>query len=92
MYVRTLSIQEKDGRAYHVKNGFSCKAQADGFVELLQSMAEKPQDYVSPGGRMTTNSVEGFHGLSLMYRDKRTDLEHKHYVCKSNMAICHKVT
>ena len=40
---------------------------------------------------MTTNTVEGFHGLALMYRDKRTDLEHTHYVCKTNMAVCHKV-
>ena len=54
-------------------------------------MAACPQDYVSLGGRMTTNTVEGFHGLALMYRDKRTDLEHTHYVCKTNMAVCHKV-
>ena len=54
-------------------------------------MADKPQDYVSTSGRMTTNSVEGFHGLALMYRDKRTDLYHAHYTCKTNMAICHKV-
>lgn len=55
-------------------------------------MAARPQDYVSLGGRMTTNSVEGFHGLALMYRDKRTDLGHTHYVCKTNMAVCHKVS
>ena len=46
---------------------------------------------VSDRGRLTTNSVEGFHGLALVYRDKRTDLCHTHYVCKTNMAICHKV-
>jgi len=40
---------------------------------------------------MTTNTIEGFHGLSLMYREKRTDLGHNHYICKSNMGICHKV-
>ena len=40
---------------------------------------------------MTTNSVESFHGLALMYRDKRTDLGHTHFICKTNMAICHKV-
>ena len=40
---------------------------------------------------MTTNSVEGFHGLALVYRDKHTDLLHTHYVCKTNMAVCHKV-
>ena len=26
-----------------------------------------------------------------MYRGKRTDLEHRHYICKTNMAVCHKV-
>lgn len=46
---------------------------------------------VTPGGRQTTNAVEGFHGLALMYRDKRTDLGHEHYTCKTNMGICHKV-
>lgn len=55
-------------------------------------MATRPQDYLSLGGRMTTNSVEGFHSLALVYRDKRTDLHHTHYVCKTNMAICHKVS
>ena len=62
-----------------------------GFLQLLKGMAERPQDYISVNGRMTTNTVEGFHGLALMYRDKRTDLGHTHYVCKTNMAICHKV-
>ena len=38
---------------------------------------------------MTKNTIEGFHGLSLMYREERTD--HNHYMCKSNMGICHKV-
>ncbi len=47
--------QEKDGNPYHVRNGFTCKAQVEGFRELLCGMAEKPQDYVSPGGCMTTN-------------------------------------
>ena len=54
-------------------------------------MANRPQDYVTPNGRMTTNSVEGFHGLALMYRGKQIDLEHTHYTCKMNMAVCHKV-
>ena len=26
-----------------------------------------------------------------IYRGKQTDLEHTHYACKTNMAICHKV-
>ena len=49
------------------------------------------QDYMSGHGRLTTNTVEGFHGLALVYRDKRTDLGHTHYICKAYMAICHKV-
>ena len=73
------------------KHRFTCKAQADAFKELLKQMAMHPQDYVTDRGRMITNTVEGFHGLALMYRDKRTDLGHSHYVCKTNMAICHKV-
>ena len=44
------------------------------FDNLLNEMADRPQDYVTERGRVTTNSVEGFHGTALMYRDKRTDL------------------
>lgn len=84
-------LQEKDGKPYHARNRFTCKAQAEGFRELLETMSERPQDYITPSGRMTTNTVEGFHGLTLMYRDKRTDFGHKHYVCKTNMGVCHKV-
>ena len=58
---------------------------------LLQDIAGRPQDYVSSRGRLTTNAVEGFHGLALVYRGKRRDLGRVHYVCKTNMAICHKV-
>ena len=65
--------------------------QAHGFQEVLIQMANRPQDYITPRGHMTTNSVEGFHGLALVYRDKCTDLGHSHYICKTNMAICHKV-
>ena len=70
---------------------FTCKAQVNGFKALLDNMAGRLQDYISDRGRLTTNSVEGFHGLALLYRGKRTDLGHMHYVCKTNMAICHKV-
>lgn len=57
------------------------KAQTDGFKSLLEVMAGQPQDYVSTThGRITT---KGFHELALMYRDKRTDLGHLHYVCKT---------
>ena len=55
-------------------------------------MAKIPQDYVSFRGRTTTNAVEGFHSIALIYRSKRTDLGHRHYVCKTNMAVCHKVS
>ncbi len=55
------------------------------MLEILQHMASKPQDCHL---MMTTNTVEG---LALMYRGKRIDLGHRHYVCKTNMAICHKV-
>ena len=62
------------------------KAQADSFKSLLDNMASRPQDYITDHGRLTTNAVEGFHGLALLYR---ADLVHKHYVCKTYMAICH---
>jgi len=58
---------------------------------LLEEMSARPQDYVSDHSRRTTNTVEGFHGLALVYRDKQTNLSHTHYTCKINMAICHKV-
>ena len=54
-------------------------------------MSARPQDYVSDHGRLTTNAVEGFHCLALLYQDKRTDLGHTQYSCKTNMAICRKV-
>lgn len=84
-------IQEKDGKPYVSKHRFTCEAQSTAFNNLLNQMADRPQDYVTERGRVTTNSVEGFHGVALMYRDKRTDLGHTHYVCKTNMSICHKV-
>ena len=82
---------DEDGTAFKSKHFFNCKAQANSFRALLDTMAASPQDYVSDHGRLTTNAVEGFHGLALIYRGKKTDLGHKHYVCKTNMAICHKV-
>ena len=42
-------------------------------------MAARSQDYVSLGGHMTTNTVEGFHGLALMYGDK--DRSRTHALC-----------
>ena len=81
----------KDGTPYRSKHTFTCFAQADALKRLFEEMAAHPQDYVSERGRLTTNTVEGFHGLALLYRDKKTDLGHAHYTCKTNMSICHKV-
>ncbi len=81
-----------DGSPYTSDNAFTCKVQVDNFKVLIEGMAARPQDYVSDHGRLTTNTIEGFHGLALVYRSKRTDLGHAHYTCKTNMAICHKVT
>ena len=56
-------------------------------------MAKRPQEYVIPNGKVTTNStsIEGFHSLALKYHGKKIDLHHVHYIYKTNMAICHKV-
>ena len=42
------------------------------FTTLLEEMAAHLQDYVSDNGRLTTNIVEDFHGLAVVYWDKRT--------------------
>lgn len=81
----------EDGSPYKGQHTFTCTAQVDGFKQLFEHMASYPQDYVSGRGRLTTNAVEGFHGLALLYRNKKTDLGHTHYTCKTNMSICHKV-
>ena len=69
----------------------STRLREDALKWLFEEMAAHPQDNVSERGRLTTNTVEGFHGLTLLYRDKKTDLGHAHYTCKTNMSICHKV-
>ena len=53
-------------------------------------MADKPQEYITSTGKVTTNAIEGFHGLALKYRGKQVDLAHTHYCTKTNMAVCHK--
>ena len=64
-------------------------------TSLARPRQELAGEHVSsPPGlhfRQRPDAVEGFHGLALLYRGKRTDLGHQHYVCKTNMAICHKV-
>ena len=82
---------DADGTPYKAEHGFTCQVQVAAFKSLIEGMSAHPQHYVSDHGRLTTNTVEGFHGLALVYRDKRTDLCHTHYTCKTNMAICHKV-
>ena len=57
---------------------------------MLKSMADKAQEYITTTGKVTTNAIEGFHGLALKYRGKRIDLAHTHYCTKTNMAVCHK--
>jgi len=80
-----------DGTPYKSQHGLTCKSQVLAFTGVLEEMATHPEDYVSDHGRLTTNTVEVLHGLALVYRDKRTDLSHTHYVCKTNMVICHKI-
>ena len=84
-------IQEVDGVPYSTCKPLKCPEHAEAFLELLNSMAAHAQEYITPEGRVTTNSVEGLHGLALKYRSKRVDLQYVHYTCKTNMAICHKV-
>ena len=49
------------------------------FLELLKTMAHKPQEYITPTGKVTTNSEEGFHGLTLKCCGKRIDLGLTHF-------------
>ena len=49
------------------------------FFHLLREMAKRPQEYITPQGRVTTNSIEGFRGLALKYHGKKVDLHHSHY-------------
>ena len=79
-----------DGTPYSTKHRLMCAEQSQAFYELLQNMSDRPQEYVTSKGKLTTNSIEGFHGLALKYRNKKVDLNTVHYCCKTNMAICHK--
>ncbi|XP_070546133.1 uncharacterized protein [Ptychodera flava] len=56
----------------------------------MQKVANKPEEYINPAGKFTTNVAEAFHSLALKYRDKRIYLGHKHYCMKTDMAILHK--
>ena len=67
-----------DGSQYTTKSPLLCPVQSEAFEELLKSMADKPQEYITTTGKVTTNAIEGFHGLALKYRGKRIDLAHTH--------------
>ena len=48
-----------------------CLRCKDSFKALLEDMAASSQDYISNNrGRLTTNTVEGFHGLAHSVEDK----------------------
>ena len=79
-----------NGSQYIMKSPLLCPVQSEAFEELLKSMADKPQEYITTTGKVTINAIEGFHGLALKYWGKRVDLAHTHYCTKTNMAVCHK--
>ena len=57
-----------DGSRYTTKSLLLCSVQSKAFEELLKAMADKPQEYITSTGKVTTNAIEGFHGLALKYR------------------------
>ena len=62
-----------DGSRYTTKSPLLCPVQSEAFEELLKAMADKPQEYITSTGKVTTNAIEGFHGLAFKYRGKRVD-------------------
>ena len=72
--------QVTNGKPYSTDKPLKCTEQADAFLCLLKEMAKKPHEYVTPEGRCTTNSIEGFHELALKYLGKQVDLHHNHYI------------
>ena len=81
---------DEDGKRYHCKHSFSSPSQLREFKALLGKMATRPEEYITLDGRVTNNIPEGYHGIALMYRNKRIDLGSVHYKCKTNMSIPHK--
>ena len=61
----------EDGSPYTTKSPLLCSVQSEALENLLKNMAGKPQEYITAAGKVTTNAVEGFHGLALKYRGKR---------------------
>ena len=74
------------------KESKKCKRITEALIDRMKTalLAGKPQEYITTTGKVTTNAVEGFHGLALKYRGKRIDFLTTHYCCKTNMAVCHK--
>ncbi|XP_070546922.1 uncharacterized protein [Ptychodera flava] len=82
--------KKKDGKPYSTTNLVNCPEQLKKFTDIMQKVANKPEEYINPAGKFTTNVAEAFHSLALKYRDKRIYLGHKHYCMKTDMAILHK--
>lgn len=92
LFMNILSLQEdENGKPYQCKHAFNCPSQLKEFKALLQKMASRPEEYITLDGRVTNNIPEGYHGIALVYRNKRIDLGSIHYKCKTNMSIPHKV-
>ncbi|KAK3740422.1 hypothetical protein QZH41_013488 [Actinostola sp. cb2023] len=86
-WCRFHAKETPDGKPYSTKHSFSCPAQLVALKDLLEKMAARADEYITIEGRMTTNVVEGYHSIALMYREKRIDLGPVHYQCKTNMSI-----
>ena len=63
----------------------------EAFKILLVSMADWPQEYASLNSKVTTNSIEGFHGMALKYCSKRIDLKHVYIAAKPTWQFAIKI-
>lgn len=86
----TFHPKEVDGKPYSSPIFFDCLVQKSALEKLVHTMAENPEEFISTSGPVTTNIAEGFHGLALMYRDKKAPLKARHYKVKTDMAFLHK--
>ena len=59
------SKTDDDSSPYTTKSPLLYSVQSEAFEKLLKDMAGKPQEYITTTGKITTNAVEGFHGLAL---------------------------
>ena len=46
-----------DGSRYTTKSPLLCPVQSEAFEELLKAMADKPQEYITSTGKVTTNAI-----------------------------------